>query len=398
MKLFSFAHSTVLLPLLLLAACSSAPLAAPFSSPSPYPSSDPCEMLSAKSLHHVFPGAPTAVTALPGAPGSGTVTVQWQSSWSGVGTFAGFVITTYPGAILAPLAPPPATSLVITDLAPGNYTFTVTAVGQCADTDSLPSTPVRLHSAAHSLSALAATLTSDARSAGGTVGISFIELSPSGKSWSLNASRLFIAASTYKLGILMFEAQGIAKGSIDPNGKLCFSPYEYEPGLGDVNWSGCYTRNFLAYRVAHYSNNTAAHMLVTDLGGGAGLNAYARAHGATNPQLYAPNLVDSHDLAALWQNEYEGKAGGKAAQAWLYPLLTHTDPSHEQGIPAGVPSSAIVVHKIGNYASGNNDAALILNGPSGPFILVVLTDGLSGSSANALMRRLAAATWAYEAA
>jgi beta-lactamase class A len=193
----------------------------------------------------------------------------------------------------------------------------------------------------------------------------------------------------------MFEAQGIAEGRINPNGTICYSPSDYEPGLGDVAWSGCYTRNFLAYRVAHYSNNTAAHMLVTDLGGG--LNAYARAHGAQNPELYSPNYIDPSDLAALWQNEAEGKAGGAAAQAWLYPLLTHTDPSHEQGIPAGVPASARVVHKIGNYASGNNDAALITNGPSGAFVLVVMTDGLSQTNANALMRRLAGTVWAYEA-
>jgi len=385
------------LAIAILAACSSAPLAPPLASPSssPWPSPDPCGMLTEKSFHHIAPGAPTAVKIVAGDPGSGQVTVSWKSSWSGIGTFAGFVVTLNPGQILAPLADPDATSQTVTGLKPGTYTATVTAVGQCQDTTSVPSAAVRLH-ATRSLATLAATLKADAAASGGTVGISFSELYTGGQDWSMNGGQLFIAASTYKLPILMFEAQGIANGSINPEGKICFSPYEYEPGLGDVNWSGCYTRNFLAYRVAHYSNNTAAHMLVTDLGGGAGLNAYARAHGASHPQLYSPNYIDPDDLAALWANEQAGKAGGAKAQAWLYPLLTHTDPSHEQGIPAGVPSSAVVVHKIGNYASGNNDAALILNGPSGPYILVVMTDGLSEANANALMRRLAAATWAYE--
>jgi beta-lactamase class A len=328
-------------------------------------------------------------------PGSGKITVNWQQGWRGRGLFGGFVVTEYPTLNKVSVDASQVTSVTFSGQAPGTYTFTVTAVGHYADATSTPSVAVRLR-ARRTLATLAATLSADSAAYGGTIGISFIELYPGGKSWNLNGSRLFIAASTYKLGILMFEAQGIASGTIDPNGTLCYDPSDYEPGLGDVDWSGCYTRDFLAYRVAHYSNNTAAHMLVADLGGGAGLNAYARAHGATNPQLYDPNLVDPNDLAALWRNEYQGHAGGAKAQAWLYPLLTHTDPSHEQGIPAGVPSSAVVVHKIGNYESGNNDAALILNGPSGAYILVVMTDGLSESTANALMRRLAADTWAYE--
>lgn len=386
-----------LLSIAMLAACSGTPVASPLISPStsPIPSPDPCEVFSHRPFYRPAPQAPTAVTATPGDPGSGAITVSWKQGWLGRGAFSGFVITIYPGATLAPLASPSATSEAVTGLNPGTYTFTVTAVGQCDDAVSQPSTAVRLH-ATRSLSALAATLASDAASSGGTVGISFSELYTGGQSWSTNGSHLFIAASTYKLPILMFEAQGIANGSINPNGTICYSPSDYEPGLGDVAWSGCYTRNFLAYRVAHYSNNTAAHMLVTDLGGGAGLNAYARAHGAQSPELYSPNYIDPNDLAALWANEQSGKAGGAAAQAWLYPLLTHTDPSHEQGIPAGVPSSAVVVHKIGNYGPGNNDAALILNGPSGPYVLVVMTNGLSGANANAVMRRLAAATWAYE--
>jgi beta-lactamase class A len=211
------------------------------------------------------------------------------------------------------------------------------------------------------------------QSAGAEGGVSLIELG-SGQQWSFNGDQSFVAASTYKLPLLMEEAQDIAAGTASPNDELCYDPSDWEDGwFSDYLPGDCYTRAELDQRVGEYSDNTAAHILVRVDGGGDALNAYARAHGATESEFWDPNVTTTSDLARLWQDEAAGHAGGTAARQYLYPLLTDT--AYEDGIPAGVPSGTTVVHKIGILDSAVNDAALVLNGPRGAYVLTVCTDG-----------------------
>jgi beta-lactamase class A len=124
------------------------------------------------------------------------------------------------------------------------------------------------------------------------------------------------------------------------------------------------------------------------LGGGRALNGYARTHGATRSAFYYPNRT------TLWTAEAQGQAGGQGAQQWLYPLLTRT--AFEAGIPAGVPSAARVVHKVGWIDSTVNDAALV-TAPGARYVLVVTTDGLGGGPGWALVARISAVVRRYEA-
>jgi beta-lactamase class A len=211
------------------------------------------------------------------------------------------------------------------------------------------------------------------QSAGADGAVTLVELR-SGESWSFNGDTSFVAASTYKLPLLMEEAQAVASGSAHETDLLCYDPSDWEDGwFSDYAPGDCYTRGELDQRVGEYSDNTAAHILVRADGGGDALNAYARAHGATESEFYDPNVTTSSDLARLWQDEAAGRAGGAAAQLYLYPLLTNT--AYEDGIPAGVPAGTTVVHKIGILDSELNDAALVTSGPRGPYVLSVCTDG-----------------------
>jgi len=210
--------------------------------------------------------------------------------------------------------------------------------------------------------------------AGASGGVSLIEMGGNGsQSWSLNGDQPFVAASTYKLPLLMEEAQNIAAGRASQSDELCFREEDWEDGYFDDYSPGqCYTRRELDRRTGIYSDNTAAHILVRYEGGAQVLNAYARAHGATESSFYDANVTSSNDLARLWRDEASGNAGGARAQAYLYPLLTNT--VDEEGIPAGTPGGA-VVHKIGVVNGELNDAALVENGPRGAYVLTVCTDG-----------------------
>jgi beta-lactamase class A len=224
-----------------------------------------------------------------------------------------------------------------------------------------------------SFDALQAQVDGILQSAGADGGFSLIELG-STQRWSFNGDESFAAASTYKLPLLMEEAQDIAAGTAHSSDVLCYDPSDWEDGwFSDYTPGDCYTRGELDQRVGEYSDNTAAHILVRLDGGGDALNAYARAHGATESEFWDPNVTTTSDLARLWQDEAAGHAGGTAAQHYLYPLLTDT--AYEDGIPAGEPPGTTVVHKIGILDSALSDAALVLNGPRGAYVLTVCTDG-----------------------
>jgi beta-lactamase class A len=244
--------------------------------------------------------------------------------------------------------------------------------------------------------ALVAALQQVVAGSGATAGVTVVELGgPDPITWSLDGTTVFTAASTYKLAVLMMEAQNVAAGRTDPNGLVCYQESDYEAGWFDDYAPGaCFTRNELASRAAKQSDNTAGHMLVRDLGGAAALNAWTASAGTTSSAFFEGNTTTAADLAALWVAEAKGDLGGAAAQAWLYPLLTGT--TSESGIPAGVPAVSKVVHKTGTIDAVDDDAALVMSGPEGAYVLTVMTDGLGGAAGWALIANASAAVWQAE--
>jgi beta-lactamase class A len=261
------------------------------------------------------------------------------------------------------------------------------------DTSAMAAAPM---AAARDSSVLVAALQQLVADSGASVGVAVVELGGTDAlTWSVDAGSVFTAASTYKLVALMMEAQNIASGAADPNGMICYQDSDYEAGWFDDYAPGvCFTRDELASRAARQSDNTAGHMLVRDLGGAAALNAWAASVGTTDSDFFDGNTTTAADLAVLWTAEANGSLGGAAAQAWLYPLLTGT--TTEAGVPAGVPAGSTVVHKTGTIDAVENDAALVTSGPDGPYVLVVMTDGLGGAAGWGLISGISATVWQEE--
>jgi beta-lactamase class A len=247
------------------------------------------------------------------------------------------------------------------------------------------------------MSGLAGPLQQLIASSGASVGVTVIELAGADPTvWSVNGGGVFTAASTYKLAALMLEAQNIAAGKTDPNGAVCYQDVDYEDGwFADYAVGECFTRNELARRAGMYSDNTAGHMLVRDIGGAGVLDAWAASLGATSSAFFVGNTTTSADLAALWRAEAQGNLGGAAAQQWLYPFLTNT--RTESGVPAGV-AGVTVVHKTGTLDLVDNDASLVTSGPAGAYILVVMTDGLGGQQGWQLIAGISANVSQFETA
>jgi beta-lactamase class A len=234
--------------------------------------------------------------------------------------------------------------------------------------------------------------------AGASGGVTLSELGGSdAQTWSLNGDESFTAASTYKLPLLMEEAQNVTAGRWHGTDSLCYQDGDWEDGyFTDYQDGLCMSRSQLEHRVGQNSDNTAAHMLVRYGGGTTALNRYAQAHGTKESAFYVPNTTTSSDLARLWVDEATARAGGRPAQEYLYPILTHT--MFEDGIPAGVPSGTTVVHKIGILDDEVNDAALVPKGPQGAYVLTICTQGPGGDAGWKLLADISRAVWQFEAA
>lgn len=255
--------------------------------------------------------------------------------------------------------------------------------------------PVATVLAPTALDQLRSDLAALAAASGGRVGISLQELSgPRRTSLSIGGDQVFYAASAYKLPLLMAEAQQIAAGQASAWDSLCYDPSDQEDGwFTDYNPGSCFSRQDLAQRVGLFSDNTAAHILVRYLGGADALNAFAASAGMTASALWIPNTTTPDDLAAAWTNEALGRLGGPAAMGWLVPLLTHT--VSEQGIPAGVPASATVAHKVGTYSGLENDSAYVSSG-SIRYALSVAIDGTDEATGWTTIAQVSARVWRYE--
>jgi beta-lactamase class A len=231
---------------------------------------------------------------------------------------------------------------------------------------------------------------------GAWVGISLQDLSgPRRNTLSLNGSQSFYAASAYKLPLLMAEAQQVVTGEASLSDVLCFDPSDAEDGwFNDYEVGSCFTRDELAMRAGHYSDNTAAHILVRYLGGPDALNSYAKSIGMSASALWNPNTTTTDDLIAAWLDEVLGRLGGEAAQNWLYPVLTHT--ANEEGIPAGIPSAATVTHKVGTMYGTENDSAYVVSGRTS-YVVSIAVDGIDESAGWSLIARISERIWQYEA-
>jgi beta-lactamase class A len=258
-----------------------------------------------------------------------------------------------------------------------------------------PVPPVTTVLAVSGFDQLGSDLEAIAARSGAIVNISVQELSgPHRNNLSLNGNQSFYAASAYKAPLLMAEAQQIASGQAKGSDVLCFDPSDAEDGwFDDYDAGSCFTRDELALRTGRYSDNTAAHILVRYVGGPDALNSYAKSIGMTASALWVPNTTTADDLTAAWVNAALGRLGGAAAQQWLFPLLTHT--VNEHGIPAGLPASATVVHKVGTMYGTGNDSAYIINGRTS-YVLSVAVDGLDETLGWSLIAQISARIWQYE--
>src|SRR3989442_1678082 len=113
----------------------------------------------------------------------------------------------------------------------------------------------------------------------------------------------------------------------------------------------------------------------------------------SGPRRNNLSLGGGASFTAAWVNAALGRLGGAAARQWLFALLTHT--ANEQGLPAGLPASATVVHKVGTLDGTENDSGYVVSRRTS-YVLSVAVEGLDETLGSSLIAQISARIWQYE--
>src|SRR5258706_7236597 len=249
---------------------------------------------------------------------------------------------------------------------------------------------------------------------GAQVGVAYIDLE-SGDTLFVNADTSFHAASTMKVPVMIELFRRANTGSFRMDQGLLMvnqfasivdgSPYSLD--VGSDSDSTLYPRIGQRVRVDTLlrlmitrSSNFATNTLITLVGADA-VTRSMRSLGAQRIQVLRGvedgkafdkglnNTTTARDLALILRAIEEGKAASPSATYEMLAILLAQE--FNEKIPAGLPAGTRVAHKTGEITAVSHDAAIVYPTGRKPYVLVVLTRGISdGNRASKLIADISA--------
>lgn len=235
---------------------------------------------------------------------------------------------------------------------------------------------------------------------GAVVGVAYADLA-SGDTLHINSDSTFHAASTMKVPVMieLFRQAGNGGFSLG-QGLMIVNRFAsivdgsgYSLDVGSDSDSSLYRLNGQRVRVDSLlklmitrSSNLATNTLIT-LVGAERVTASMRALGAGQIMVRRGvedqkafdaklnNTTTARDLAIIMRAIEEGSAADASATRAMREILLAQE--FNEKIPSGVPAGVRVAHKTGEITAHSHDAAIVYPPGRRPYILVVLTRGLS---------------------
>ncbi|MEO8456792.1 MAG: serine hydrolase [Chloroflexota bacterium] len=215
-----------------------------------------------------------------------------------------------------------------------------------------------------------------------------------GISASINASRTWYAASTFKAAILLTAYQQRDAGTLDFESIVTLKPEYAEDDLGTLDYLGIRPNDTItvgdAIKGMIVVSDTPLAVMLEDVVGGNAVDAALRNIGATTMSVNSHDLpTTAADLAALLVAIDSGQEVSSESRAEMLSLMSQE--WYRSGIAAGLPDGTQYAHKSGTLGAATHDAAIVW-GPNGPYVIVVMTDGSGGWDPIAAV---SSAVWAY---
>lgn len=237
-------------------------------------------------------------------------------------------------------------------------------------------------------------LTALVRAADGTYAISVIDLA-SDQRIDLDATASMDAASVNKLEILaaLYHQAELGRLSLDQTVRTGADDIQ-DYGTGVIRYQpvgATYTLNELARLLVEQSDNTASYMLAQIVGLPT-VDALVQQWGL--PQTRVGELTSSaHDAATLMALLYHGRLANPAHTKQMVEYLSHT--AWNDRIPAGVPATVTVAHKIGNQVNVVNDVGIVYL-PGRPYVLSIFSADVNEEQAVGVEQAISRTVYDFE--
>jgi beta-lactamase class A len=239
-----------------------------------------------------------------------------------------------------------------------------------------------------------------------TVGVSLRDLGP-GLAFDLNADRVFHAASTMKVPVMIevFRLSELGRLSLADSIPVANefrsivdgSPYSMDVGEdSDGDIYGSIGRNvtvgWLVDRMITVSSNLATNILIDlvkadsvqetiEQLGTRTMRVYRGVEDLKAYELGLNNTATSEDLATVLTAIARGNAVSEASDAAMVEILVGQQ--FNTMIPAGLPEGTKVAHKTGSITEIHHDAAIVYPADSEPYVLVILIEGIDDHARSA---------------
>lgn len=182
-------------------------------------------------------------------------------------------------------------------------------------------------------------------------------------SLKISEGEIFVAASVNKIPILAALYYYADKGEIDLDRDITIQAADIQDyGTGSIRYDkpgSVYSVKTLAKLMIKQSDNTAAYILANHIVGFPKLKSIVSQWGLVQTDMVT-NKTSNQDIAKLMRMIHEGKVTNQGATLEMLSFLKDTD--HETRLPANLPDSATVYHKIGTEVGVIHDAGIVTDG------------------------------------
>ncbi len=225
----------------------------------------------------------------------------------------------------------------------------------------------------------------------GNYGIYYYNLI-TGDSFGINDTAAFPAASTVKLPLNLYLYRKITDGTINPDSLLKYEKQDYEEGTGKIQYkqlNSQFSIKELSRLSIEESDNIAANILFRYLGKNNVKNFMSQC-GASIVE-YESNITCARDMGLYMKLLYNFCKYNATVGNELLSDLTNTQ--FNDRIPAGIPKSITVAHKIGTLSNVINDVGIIFTDK--PYVLSVLSNNVTEKDAVSAIKTISEMVYNY---
>lgn len=194
-----------------------------------------------------------------------------------------------------------------------------------------------------------------------------------GKTLDIESDKVYVAASTIKMPLILYVYELAAQGKIDLEAKLTYTQEYYAQGTGILQgepFGGQYTIRELSRLSLEYSDNVAWKMLLSFVGRD-NLTAYEKSLGAEATGgdnglfITTPEDMGRYLDRLLVFSKEKPEYGNEVLHYMANSIFS-------EGIPQDLPEGMIVAHKMGALNDKFHDVGIVFG--KRPYIITIFTD------------------------